>query len=255
MPPGTVDRGASTQPDPAPEDEAPEDEAPEDEAPEDEAPEDEAPKDEAPKVKARCPACNGLNAVKIKGEDGEDLLSCPDCGKSSPLDVNEKKYGWTARQLRRVPYAGKPLQWASQHKALILAGATVGAFGAAGLAPAAIVWGGARLARIATRGPRNMVRNNAQKAMGKAKEIAADHGGTVKTALGVGDLKQQGGMEVRPGQPAERTRQAGTGQSPQCCCDKTRFEVSDPQRPQRGQRRGQRCGACNPVGQTSAPTK
>ena len=84
-----------------------------------------------------------------------------------------------------MPYAGKPLQWASQHKALIFAGATVGAFGAVGLAPAAIVWGGARLARIATRGPRNMVRNKAQQAMGKAKEIAADHGGTVKTALGV----------------------------------------------------------------------
>ena len=104
-------------------------------------------------------------------------------GRSALWTSNEKKYGWAARQLRRVPYAGKPLHWASQHKALILAGATVGAFGAAGLAPAAIVWGGARLARVATRGPRNLIRNNAQKAMGKAKEIAVDHGGTTKTAL------------------------------------------------------------------------
>ena len=93
------------------------------------------------------------------------------CGEISPVeDSNEKRsMAGLARQLRRVPYAGKPLHWASQHKALLFAGATVGAFGAVGLAPAAVVWGGARLARVATRGPRNMVRNHAQKAMGKVQ--------------------------------------------------------------------------------------
>ena len=70
---------------------------------------------------------------------------------------------------------GKPLHWASRHKALLLAGATVASFGMVGLPAAAALWGGSRLVRVATRGPRNLIRNNAKKAAENVKRSYQDN--------------------------------------------------------------------------------
>ena len=99
------------------------------------------------------------------------MWACSSCGVNSPLEGAEPEHSWAARTLRAAPAAAKPLQWASRHKALLLAGATVAGFGAAGLVPAAMIWGGARVFRTATRGPRNMIRNKTKEAAGRAKVV------------------------------------------------------------------------------------
>ena len=160
-----------------------------------------------------CPNC-GAVAVGIIDDAGTELWSCSSCGQTSPKEGAEEHRGWAARTLRQVPVAGKPLHWASQHKALLFAGATVAGFGAAGLVPAAMIWGGARVFRTATRGPRNMIRNKTQETMERAK-VALNQNQQARQQLlqFVGRrAKTAGQFAAGVGQSAGRVA-AGVGQS------------------------------------------